>query len=102
MKATDREIVESPLYQGTDEQIAYTLTTTPWGSSPASTAVVLKDAAGTDVSETHLTGDPSVDGDVITTPVVHSLTAGEKYRLEIKFTTGGNVVEAWAEVYGQA
>jgi hypothetical protein len=101
MENTDRRIIESPLYQGVDEQIAYTLTTTPWGSSPSSVAVVLKNSAGTDVSSTCLSGSASVAGDVITTPVVKSLTADAIYRLEIKFTVSSNIMEVWADIYGQ-
>ena len=100
MKPTDRRIEQSPLYQGEDEEIAYTLTTTPWGSDPSSPAVVLKDADGTDVSSTYLDGSASVSGDVITTPTVKSLVDGASYRLEIKFTIAGNIEEAWADING--
>ena len=89
------------MYQGADEQIAYTLTTTPWGNTPTSVAVVLKNSAGTDVSSTCLSGSASVSGDVITTPIVKSLTADAQYRLEIKFTISGNIVETWANLFGQ-
>ena len=34
MTKSIREVKESPLPQGIDERIAYTLTTTPWGSNP--------------------------------------------------------------------
>ena len=101
MDTTTRRIVESPLYQGVDEQIAYTLTTTPWGSSPTSVAVVLKNSAGTDVSSTYLSGSASVSGNVITTPVVKSLVVDAWYRLEIKFTCSGNIFEAFADIVGQ-
>ena len=53
MSAT-RRVKESPLYQGVDEQIAYTLTITLWGNSPTSVSVVMKNAAGADVSATYL------------------------------------------------
>lgn len=97
-----RECVESPLVQGTDEQIVYQLTTTPWGASPSSITVKLYDkTAGTDVSSTCLSGSASAVGDVITTPVVKSLVADHKYRLEIKFTTVGNIMEAYTIIYGQ-
>jgi hypothetical protein len=101
MKADDREFNESPLYQGEDERIAHSVTTTPWGSSPSGVSVVLKDSDGTDVSATHLTGSSSISGDVITLPTMHSLTADERYRLEVKFTVAGNEVEAWGWVYAQ-
>lgn len=92
-----REIVESPWVQGEDESIAYTLTTTPWGSDPTSPAVVVKDLTngGADVTETVTSGDASADGDVITTPAIGSLTAGHRYRVEVTFTIAGNVQEAF-------
>lgn len=96
-----REVIESPLLQGTDEQIAYQLTTTPWGGTPTSVAVTCYDittGTRTDVSSTNLTGSATVAGDVITCPILKSLTAGSTYRLEIKFTSGGNIWEAYAAV----
>ena len=96
-----REVKEGELEQGQDEIIAYTLTTTPWGSSPTSVVVTLWDitaATWTDVSSTMLSGAASAIGDVITTPLVTGLTAGSTYRLEIKFVTGGNTLEAYAEI----
>jgi hypothetical protein len=81
-------VVESPITQGKDEEIAYTLTTTPWGSSPASVSVKIYDSSGVDQSATCLTGSESAVADVITMPVVHTLTAGEIYRLNIEFMIG--------------
>ena len=102
MIAPAREILEGPLYQGVDEEIKYKLTTTPWGSSPSSPSAVIKILpADTDVSSTCLSGSASAVGDVITLPTVKSLTAGTEYRLEVKFTVGGNVMEAWVKVIGQ-
>lgn len=89
------------MYQGVDEQIAYTLTTTPWGSSPSNPAVVVKNSAGADVTASVTAGSGSVSGDVITTPIIKSLTAGEWYRVEVKFTISGNIPEAWFYLVGQ-
>lgn len=85
------------LLQGVDEEILYTITTTNWGSSPTSVAVVAKDISNSnaDVSSTVLSGSSSVSGDVITTPVVKSLTVDHRYRIEVKFTAGGSVWEAY-------
>ena len=94
-----RQVQESPLVQGEDEAITYTLTTTPWGSSPSSSAVKaydITDGGETDVSGTVLNGSPSEVGDVITLPSVESLTAGKRYRIDVKFTAGGNTLEAYA------
>lgn len=102
MDATIREIKESPIYQGEDEQIAYTLTTTPFGSSPSSPVVTIKDADGEDVTSDYASGSASALGDVITTPTILDLVAKTQYRLEIKFTSSGNVLEAWADLRGEA
>lgn len=102
MDKNSRRIIESPLYQGEDEEIAYTLTTTPFASDPSSPVVTVKDADGEDVTADYTTGSASVAGDVITTPTILDLVADTQYRLEIKFTSGGNVLEAWAEMRGEA
>ena len=102
MTVITRKIIESPLYQGVDEEIPYGLTITPWGASPTSISVVLKDVNGVDVSTTHLSGVATVSGNVITLPVLKDLVADTWYRLEVKYTLSGNtIVEAWAEVYGE-
>ena len=88
-------------YQGNDESIVYTLTTTSWGSSPTSVEVKAYDITGgnrTDVSDTVLTGSASTADDVITLPAVGGLTANHMYRIEVKFTSGGNVYEPYFEI----
>jgi hypothetical protein len=97
----DRKIIESPLTQGVDEQIAYVLDTTPWGGTPTSPSVVAKDSNGTDQSGTVLSGSATVSGDDITSPSVQSLTDGEHYRIEWKFTISGNVLEAWMDLVAE-
>ena len=100
---TSRRVKESDLRQGEDEQIAYTVTTTPWGSSPTNVAVVAKDMTDNNavVTSTVLSGSASVSGDVITTPKVQNLVAGHKYRIEVKFTASGNVLECYFELLGE-
>ena len=102
-----REFIESPFDQGADEQIAYVVTVpTSWGTSTLS-SITCKlysdpDGTNTDVSATSLSGTASATGQVITTQLVKSLTAGVKYRLEVKFTSSeGNVLEAYAIIRGQ-
>lgn len=111
MDANTRRIKEGKQFQGADERIAYTLTTTPWGSSPASLVVKLWDvttdpdmqaaAYWTDVSTTKLSGSASAIGDVITTPLVIGLVAGNLYRCEVQFVCSGNTFEAWALIEAQ-
>jgi len=94
-----REIKENIIPQGEEESIVYTLTTTPWGSTPTSTAAAIFTVVGdtyTNLTTTCMTGSTSVTGDVITLPSIHSLTAGTLYRVEMLFTCSGNVFEAVA------
>jgi hypothetical protein len=100
-----RAVQESPLVQGEDESITYNLTTTPWGSSPSGTVVKvydITDGGETDVTSTIIpSGSPSESGDVITLPAVTAMTAGKKYRLDIKFTAGGNTLEAFCIIQAE-
>jgi hypothetical protein len=101
-----REIKEGLQYQGVDEIIVYTLTTTPWGSSPGTLSVqvysIASSGARTDVTATVMpSGSPSAVGDVISLPALKLLTAGVLYRVEVKFTCSGNVFEAYAYIMGE-
>ena len=100
MSDYDRQTKERDIVQGVDEEIVFTLTTTPWGSTPIGVSVKAydMDVPWTDVSATVLSGSPSVTDDVITLPILKSLTEGKRYRIEVKFTAGGNVFEPWFEV----
>jgi hypothetical protein len=88
--AGSRQTAESPAIQGADESIAYSITTTPWGSTPTSVAMVVWDITDADnpvnVTNTGVTGSTSVSGDVITTKRIRLLTLGSKYRVEVLFT----------------
>ena len=42
-----------------------------------------------------------MSGDSIVTPIVKSLVAGESYRMEIKFTSNGNIFEAYTDIVGE-
>lgn len=99
--ANFREVAEGMQYQGEDEKIVYAITTTKWGSDPSSPSAVLKDPDGTDVTSTNLTGSASASGDVITTPQVLNLIAGNLYRLEILFISGGQTLECYLEIMAE-
>jgi len=101
MNHFSRRIKESPLYQGVDERLIYTLTTTPWVAGPTSPVLTIKDSTGADVTATYSTGSTTASGDIITTARIISLVAGAQYRFEIKWTVGSNVYETWADLYGQ-
>ena len=104
MGAIKREITEGRQSQGSDETIVYTLTTTPWGSSPGTTSAKIYEVDGdtyTDKTSTLMSGSASATNDVITLPAISGLTAGQLYRVEVLFTCSGNVFEAYAEIMGE-
>lgn len=99
----DREVLEGKQYQGVDESIAYTLDVTAVGSSPSSVSVVVKDVTNSEtVTATVMpTGSASVSGNVITLPALKLLTADVLYRVEVKYTISGNILESYFYVQGQ-
>jgi hypothetical protein len=93
-----REIVEGEQVQGVDEKITYSLTTTPWGTSPSAIAVKAYDVtlSYTDVTATVMpVGVGSAVADVITLPELTALTESHLYRIEVKFVAQGNTFEAF-------
>lgn len=98
-----REVAEGRQYQGEDESIAYTLDVSAVGSSPSSVSVVVKEAfAGTPVTATVMpTNSPTVNGNVITLSPLKLLTAGVLYRVEVKYTISGNILENYFHVQAQ-
>ena len=88
--AGSRQCPESPSIQGADESIAYGITTTPWGSTPTSLAMVLYDVTDpdnpSDVTSTKTEGSITASGDVITTKRIKLLVLDHVYRAEVKFT----------------
>ena len=91
-----REVVEGTQVQGEDEEIIYTIDTANWGGTPTSVSVEAKDSAGTDVKSTVMpSGSPSVSTDTITLPTLKALTINKQYRIEVKFTSGGKVMECY-------
>jgi len=92
--AVNRKFKESPLEQGSVEKVAYQLTTTPWSSSPTSPAVRCM-VNGGNADSNLLSGSASVNGDVITTPLVQNLVGGATFRLEIEWLSGSVKYEAY-------
>ena len=99
----DREVIESPLYQGADEIIAYTVDVSAIGT-PTTPVAVVKDvtAGGTDVTATVMpVNSPTIAGDIITLSPLKLLTAGILYRVEVKYVVSGNTLESYFYVHGQ-
>ncbi len=95
-----REIVEGIQYQGEDERVIYTMNTDAVGDGPTSPVLTVKDELNNyaDVTGTVSTGSASAAANIITLPVIHSLTAGKMYRCEVKFDLGGNELEHWFRI----
>jgi len=108
MTSATRGVNEGLQQQGVDEIITYTLTTTPWGSTPTSIVVGVDDRTNVsltgaiDVTATVMpTNTPVAAGDVITLSPLKLLTAGHLYRVEVKFTAAsGNTFEPYFDVLG--
>lgn len=104
---SDREFIESPWEQGNEEAQPYVVTITPWkvdpgAAAPSSVTTTLWDwsnpASPVDAAAL-LSGSNGVDGDEITTKVVGpSLVSGKRYRLEVKFTVEGRVLECYGYI----
>ena len=107
MSHDKREFKESPFHQGEDEKPAYVVTVpTSWGTATFTSlsSVLYEDPDGdnTDKTSTMLSGSTTASSQVVTTPVVTGLTAGLKYRLEVKWTSSeSNVLEAYAIIFAQ-
>lgn len=105
----DREVVESPLNQGKDEAISYQLNTLPWGGTPTNVAVTIYDVTnggyvaltGAQMTVVMPTNSPTVNVHVITLSPLKDLTPRTVYRVEVKFTSGGDVWEAFFIVIGE-
>jgi hypothetical protein len=104
MNAEVRQIEQGLQYQGEDESIIYTLTTTSWGNDPSSpSAKIFTYISDTynDVTSAIMTGSATVSGNVITLPAIASLVDGTMYRVEVQFILSGSTFEAYAWISGQ-
>ena len=97
----NREGAGSPFRMGTDEEIAWLFDFEPWGGSPTSPGAKIYDSQNTDQTSTNLSGSSSVSGDIVTTPQVLDLIAGERYRLIILVTIDGNKESAYIYIDGE-
>lgn len=93
--ASLRMVRESPVEQGTDEQIAYGFDFAAIGT-PTSPTVTLYDMTGAaSVTSTKLSGSASIASTTVTTPAVISLTAGSQYKLQCLVTISGNLYSSF-------
>jgi hypothetical protein len=94
------QVLEGLQEQSSDEQIAYSITTTNWTATPAgATAAAYNDLTNEDVTTTVFPANsPTILGDVITLSLLRNLSKNNIYRIEVKFTSGGNTFECYFKV----
>ena len=104
MTLKTREAEESPIVQGENESIAYTIDITKWGDTPTNITMKVEDSDGTDVTATTTTGS-------ITTPTtttillkeLYNLDTQSEYRVEVQFDiTSVGTAEMYFRVIGEA
>lgn len=103
--ASKRQIFVEP--QGQNEEVIYRFKTLPWGGTPTNISVeAILVSDGTDkTTAVFPTNSPSVvDTHTISlSPAKGSgMTIGERYRINVLFTAGGNVWELYGLVDAEA
>lgn len=94
--AAHREVIEGEQRQGKDETITYTITVSPAPTSIVGVYVFDRTALDTDIKATHMpSGSASFVGSVITLPPLTALVTGRKYRVEVRYSDGVNVLEPY-------
>lgn len=96
---SSREVAEGIQIQSDEEEIAYKIVTTNWASSPSTPvgkAYKVVGSVETDVTSTVFpSNNPSISGDTITLSLLKNLIKDSKYKIEVKFTAGGNIYKCY-------
>lgn len=99
-----REVEESPIKQGVDEEIAYKFNWKKIGI-PNMPIVEIYDITNneyTDTTSTNLSGEASIeDEQYVITPVVKSLVNKRHYRLECRVFINENTMETYCHIIGE-
>ena len=92
-------IIESPVVQGVNASIPWTIVF-PWATSVTSpTVAVFKKGTTTDVASTVMPlGSHTVSGNSLTMKNLTSMTAGESYIVDIRITIDGIADELYLQV----
>ena len=101
MPMFDTELDGSPVAQSTYEDTRWRVDL--WANAaPSSPTVQVLEITGpdtyTDVTGTRSHDSPVVDGDVFYTSFIYQLEAGKEYRVNCRFTSGGNARERWFRI----
>jgi hypothetical protein len=98
---SEREVTESPRYQGSTEQIVYSFEFSAWGTPTSPTVTLYDRTDNQDVSTTCLNGSASISSTKVLTPTVKNLENGHKYALTAQATVTGNVLSMFCDILCQ-
>lgn len=73
------------------EEISYSIDTTEWGGSPTSPSAKAFVNSGEVTDCVFPTNSPSISGDDINLSPLKNISSGCCYRIQVKFTIGGNI-----------
>ena len=89
-------------YQGENERLAYVLDVTNWGDYASGATCIFKDQGRKTVTSTLLSGNPSVSGNELTSPLVISVKRNVRYVLYFQWVDGGgNTWSAPLQIIGE-
>ena len=80
--------------QGTNEDIAYSIDFSAWGTVSSVTSVSISPSAT-------LTGESSLVGNVVTTPKVSALSSGQVYSLLVTVVISDNTMSGILRIRGE-
>lgn len=95
-----RQTEPGQFYQGKDEDIPYTIDVSNWTAAPTAACVVVT-LNGSDATSDVVSGAQSISGSTITTGCITSLSAGEDYRVDIRFEQDGIAWECYFFITGE-
>jgi hypothetical protein len=98
------QFVPGQLYQGSDEELSYTVNVGNWATTPAAACCTIWEN-GTDRGASNLqssgSADATISGCLITTPCIVQLRVGSDYRVELRFEQGGKAYEGYFMITGE-
>jgi len=94
------EVTEGTQEQTSGEAIVWAINTTNFATTPAGPTVkAVRLDTGDDVTSLVFpTGSAVANSAVITLPALRNLKPGKTYRIQVKFTSGGNTYEPYFQV----
>lgn len=102
MVTNTRELINSPVRQGSTEKRAYRCRMLE-GMTPTSVAIsVWNETDNVDATSGSTEGASTVSANIITTKLIKSLAAGKVYRVNVEFTSGSEIINRYFRVEGEA